>query len=68
MDDHILRKNLHCKDIIRKARKDKNFLKMIVNGDETWCFQHDSKFAEWRPLKEGNQKKSFLKSQESNQC
>ena len=30
---------LHSKDIIKEAKKDKNFLYNIVTGDETWCFQ-----------------------------
>jgi len=30
------------KDIIEYARSDENFLKTIVTGDETWCFQYES--------------------------
>jgi [histone H3]-lysine36 N-dimethyltransferase SETMAR len=42
----------HCTDIISTARNDVNFLKSIVTGDETWCFQYDPKTkrqsAEWK--------------------
>lgn len=54
----------HCKDIIKHARRDENFLKTIVTGDETWCFQYEPQTkrqsAEWRSPDEGNPKKSRL--------
>ena len=31
----------HCKDLVVAARNDPNFMKSIVTGDETWCFQYD---------------------------
>ncbi|GFY14444.1 FLJ37770-like protein [Trichonephila clavipes] len=34
-------KRAHCRDIISAAENDSNFLKSIVTGDETWCFQYD---------------------------
>ncbi|UYV72352.1 hypothetical protein LAZ67_9002754 [Cordylochernes scorpioides] len=40
------------KDIISAYENDSNFLKSIVTGDETWCFQYDPKTkrqsAEWK--------------------
>lgn len=42
----------HCLDVISTARNDVNFLKSIVTGDETWCFQYDPKTkrqsSEWK--------------------
>ncbi|UYV72323.1 hypothetical protein LAZ67_9002640 [Cordylochernes scorpioides] len=42
----------HCRDIISAYENYSNFLKSIVTGDETWCFQYDPKTkrqsAEWR--------------------
>ncbi|UYV80511.1 hypothetical protein LAZ67_19000393 [Cordylochernes scorpioides] len=42
----------HCRDIISSYENDSNFLKSIVTGDETWCFQYDPKTkrqsAEWK--------------------
>ncbi|GFX23797.1 FLJ37770-like protein [Trichonephila clavipes] len=31
----------HCRNIISATENDPNFLKSIVIGDETWCFQYD---------------------------
>lgn len=54
----------HSKDIIKSARKDPNFLKTIVTGDETWCFKYEPETkrqsAEWRSLNEGKPKKCRL--------
>jgi len=54
----------HCKDIVKSARKDQNFLKSIVTGDETWCFEYEPETkrqsAEWRAPDEGTPKKSRL--------
>ena len=33
----------HLKDIIKEAKKNRNFLYSIVTGDETWCFKYDPK-------------------------
>jgi len=66
-DEQKMKRMEHCQCIIKEARKDENFLKTIVTGDETWCFQYDPETkrqsAEWRPHGEGNPKKSrFEKS------
>lgn len=66
-DDQKLYRIEHCKDIIKLARRDENFVKSIVTGDETWCFQYEPETkrqsAEWRSPDEGNPKKSrFMKS------
>ncbi|GFX06781.1 FLJ37770-like protein [Trichonephila clavipes] len=34
-------RSVHCRDIISTAENDPNFLKSIVTGEETWCFQYD---------------------------
>ena len=31
----------YAKDIIKTARRNKNFLNSIVAEDETWCFRYD---------------------------
>ena len=31
----------HSRDIVAAAENNPNFLKSIVTGDETWCFQYD---------------------------
>lgn len=31
----------HCRDLVATARNDPNFMRSIVTGDETWCFQYD---------------------------
>jgi len=42
----------HARDVVATARNDPNFLKSIVTGDETWCFQYDPttkrQSAEWK--------------------
>ena len=42
----------HSRDIIAAAVNNPNFLKSIVTGDETWCFQYDPETkrqsAEWK--------------------
>ena len=42
----------YAKDIIKTARRNKNFLDSIVAEDETWCFRCDPttkrKSAEWK--------------------
>lgn len=63
-DDRKLLRIQHSKDIIKEAKKDKNFLFNIVTGDETWCFQYDPKTkrqsAEWKHPTEPKPKKSRL--------
>lgn len=63
-DDQKLLRIQHSKDIIKEAKKDKNFLYSIVTGDETWCFQYDPETkrqsAEWKRPDEPNPKKSRL--------
>lgn len=50
-DDEKLRRVNHSRDLIATAENDPNFLKSIVTGDETWCFQYDPETkrqsAEW---------------------
>lgn len=52
----------HSRDIIKEAKKDRNFLYSIVTGDETWCFQYDPETkrqsAEWKHPDEPNPKKN----------
>ena len=42
----------YAKDIIKTARRNKNFLNTIVAEDETWCFRYDlttkRQSAEWK--------------------
>jgi histone-lysine N-methyltransferase SETMAR len=42
----------HFREVVAAARNDRNFLKSIVMGDETWCFQYDPETkrqsAEWK--------------------
>jgi len=42
----------YAKDIIKTARRNKNFLNSIVAEDETWCFHYDPttkcQSAEWK--------------------
>lgn len=51
----------HCKDLIENSERDPQWLKSIVTGDETWCFQYDPETkrqsAEWRRPDEGNPSK-----------
>ncbi|GFU53122.1 paired domain-containing protein [Trichonephila clavipes] len=41
-----------CRNIISATENDPNYLKSIVTGDETWCFQYDPeakrRSAEWK--------------------
>jgi len=32
---------IYCQDIIAMADADKNFIKKIISGGETWCFAYD---------------------------
>ncbi|UYV73903.1 hypothetical protein LAZ67_11001358 [Cordylochernes scorpioides] len=52
----------HCRDIISAYENDSNFLKSIVTGDETWCFQYDPKTkrqsAEWKSKNSPQAKKT----------
>ena len=54
----------HSKDIIKEAKKDRNFLYSIVTGDETWCFEYDPETkrqsAEWKAPDEPKPKKSRM--------
>ena len=53
----------HSKDIIKKAKKDRNFLYSIVTG-EMWCFEYDPETkrqsAEWKAPNEPKPKKSRM--------
>ncbi|UYV67939.1 hypothetical protein LAZ67_5002550 [Cordylochernes scorpioides] len=63
----------HCRDIISAYENDSNFLKSIVTGDETWCFQYDPKTkcqsAEWKSKnsRQANKKREKC-HQKSKQC
>ena len=62
----------HSKDIIKEAKKDRNFLYCIVTRDETWCFEYDPETkrqsAEWKAPDEPNQKNRAWKNQKSKHC
>lgn len=51
----------HSTDIIKEAKKDRNFLYSIVTGDETWCFQYSPETkrqsSAWKHPDEPNPKK-----------
>ena len=53
----------HSKEIVAAARNDPNFLKSIITGDETWCFQYDPKTkrqsAEWKSKNSPHAKKTW---------
>ena len=40
-DDQRHERVQYAKDIIKTARRNKNFLNSIVAEDETWCFRYD---------------------------
>lgn len=40
-DDQKSMRINHSRNIVGAAKNDPNFLKSIVTGDETWCFQYD---------------------------
>lgn len=40
-DHEKLNRVNHSRDVISTSENDPNFLKSIVTGDETWCFQYD---------------------------
>lgn len=52
----------HSRDIVAAAENDPNFLKAIVTGDETWCFQYDPETkrqsAEWKSKNSPQAKKT----------
>jgi len=52
----------HSRDVVAAARNDPNFLKSIVTGDETWCFQYDPETkrqsAEWKSKNSPQTKKT----------
>ena len=37
---------LHSSDIIKEAKKNRNFFYSIVTGDETWSFQYEGDYFE----------------------
>lgn len=51
-DDQRHERVQYAKDIIKTARRNKNFLNSIVAEDETWCFRYDPttkrQSAEWK--------------------
>ena len=58
----------HSLDIIKEAKKNRNFLYSIVTVDETWCFQYEPETkrqsSKWQPreAKKTRQEKSKIKS------
>jgi len=40
-DDQRHKRVQYAKDIIKTARRNKNFLNSIAAEDETWCFRYD---------------------------
>ena len=54
----------YTKDIIKTARRNKNFLNSIVAEDETWCFCYDPttkrESAEWKSPASPKRKKVHL--------
>ena len=52
----------HSRDIIKEAKKNRNFLYSSVTGDETWCLQYEpetkSHSSKWQPLEEPKPKKT----------
>jgi len=63
-DDQKLQRVEHSKELVRAHRRDPNFIKNIVTGDETWCFQYDPETkrqsAEWKLPEEARPQKSRL--------
>lgn len=61
----------HSRDIVAAAKNDSNFLKSIVTGDETWCFQYDPETkrqsAEWKSKNSPQAKKHEKHHQKSRQ-
>lgn len=53
---------IHAEEVVAAARNHPNFLKSIVTGDETWCFQYDPKTkrqsAEWKSSNSPQAKKT----------
>ena len=51
----------HSRDIVAAAANNPNFLKSMVTGDETWCFQYDPETkrqsAEWKSKNSAQAKK-----------
>lgn len=66
-DDQKTARTQHCLDMKATAEADPNFLKTIITGDETWCFQYEPttkrQSAEWVGPGEAKPKKlRFQKS------
>jgi len=63
-DDQKANRIQHSKDLISTHRRDPNFIKTIVTGDETWCFQYDPETkrqsAEWKLPEEAKPQKCRL--------
>ena len=57
----------YAKDIIKTARRNKNFLNSIVAEDETWCFRYEPttkrQSAEWKSPASPKGQKFIFKSQ-----
>ena len=52
----------HSSDIIKEAKKNRNFLYSILTGDETWCFQYEPETnhlsSKWQPREKKKKKKT----------
>jgi len=72
-DDQRHKRVQYAKDIIKTARRNKNFLNSIVRAeDETWCFRYDPttkrQSAEWKSPASPKGKNFVSKSQKLRQC
>lgn len=66
-DEQKLARMQHCIDMQNRADNDPTFMKTIVTGDETWCYQYDPltkrQSAEW--LEDGDPKPKKCRMQKS---
>ena len=66
-DDQRYERDQYPKDIIKTARRNKNFLNSIVAEDETWCFRYEPttkrQSAEWKSPASPKGQKFIFKSQ-----
>ena len=72
-DDQRHERVQYAKDIIKTARRNKNFLNLIVAEDETWCFRYDPttkhQSAEWKsPASPKGKKVCLQKSKVKTAC
>jgi len=72
-DDQRHERVQYAKDIIKTARRNKNFLNSIVAEDETWCFRYDPttkcQSAKWKsPASPKGKKVHLQKSKVKTMC